>query len=271
MNATLYSRLLRIEASKLMSYRGDFWISAVANLLSAILVHWFLWRAIFTTTGAESLGGYSFPALMTYLIGLNLIARVVRGADLQMGIATEIYDGGLSRYLLYPTRYLPFKYAQHLGSIVPEVFQMFLFAGILIAIFGIPSDSGVTWSTIVLALPTLLVGNLLYFLLSAALQFSAFWADNVWSLGVMMRFVSLLLGGGMLPLTMFPDGVTATLRYLPFVPCYEFPIRVAMGQITTFAAYAQGLALGMGWCIILGLVCAPVWRKGQLSYTGVGI
>lgn len=271
MSLRLFRRLVLLEASKLMSYRGDFWITAVANLLATIVVHWFLWKAVFETTGAETLGDYTFPALMTYLIGVNLIGRVVRGADLQMGIASEIYDGGLSRYLLYPTRYLPFKYAQHLGAIFPEVLQMFLFAGILVALFGLPADSGVTLISIALTLPTLIVANLLYFLLSTPIQFTSFWADNVWSLGVLLRFTSLLLGGAMLPLTMFPEETREFLRYLPFVACYEFPVRVAMGKVSTMAEYAQGLSIGLAWCGVIGLACLPVWRRGQLGYTGVGI
>jgi len=266
----LFLHLASLEARKMMSYRADFWITAVANLIATVIVHWFLWRAIFATTQAEVLAGYSFPALMTYLIGASLIGRVVRGADLQLAIAAEIYDGSLSRYLLYPSRYVLFKYAQHLGAIVPELFQMFAFAGVLIAIFGLPADSGFTPATIALTLPALWVGNLLYFLLSVPLQLVAFWADNVWSLGVMLRFASMLLGGALLPLAMFPEGMAETLRLLPFVTCYELPMRIAMGQVTA-AEYAMGLATGLGWCAIVALGTVPLWRRGERGYTGVGI
>ena len=158
-----------------------------------------------------------------------------------------------------------------LGAIFPEVLQMFLFAGILVALFGLPADSGVTLISIALTLPTLIVANLLYFLLSTPIQFTSFWADNVWSLGVLLRFTSLLLGGAMLPLTMFPEETMEFLRYLPFVACYEFPVRVAMGKVSTMAEYTQGLAVGLAWCGVIGLACLPVWRRGQLGYTGVGI
>ncbi len=270
MNGRLFRMLISLEARKLMSYRGDFWITAVANLIATVVVHWFLWRAIFSTTGAETLRGFTFEAIMVYLIGVNLIGRVVRGADLQLEIAGEIYDGGLSRFLLYPTRYVAFKYAQHLGAILPEVVQMFLFAGGLIAIFGLPADAGFSVGTIAMTIPALWVGNLLYFLLSVPLQFVAFWADNVWSLGVLLRFISMLLGGAMLPLAMFPEEAAHALRWLPFVACYEFPVRVAMGELTG-AEYLVGLAAGLGWCGVVALASVPVWRKGQLGYTGVGI
>jgi len=253
-----------------MSYRGDFWLTAIANLFAAILVNWFLWKSIFYTTGAQEIGGYSFEILMTYLIAVTLIGRAIRGADLQLAIATEIYDGSLSRYLLYPSRYILFKYSQHLGAILPEMIQMILFSAILIAAFGLPAESGVTLSTIVLAIPLLWIGNLLYFVMSVPLQLVSFWADNVWSLAVILRFVSMLLGGAMLPLSMFPEWAADLLAWLPFVQCYELPVRVIMGRAGLEDALF-GIALGLGWCLVIALVTAPIWKRGQLGYTGVGI
>ncbi len=270
MSSALFWHLISLESRKLMSYRGDFWLTAIANLFAAILIHWFLWKSIFRTTGAEQIGGYSFEVLMTYLIAVNLIGRAIRGSDLQLAIATEIYDGSLSRYLLYPSRYLLFKYAQHLGSIIPEIFQTILFSAILIAAFGLSPEAGVTLSSIALAIPLIWIGNLLYFVMSVPLQLVSFWADNVWSLAVILRFVSMLLGGAMLPLSMFPDWAADALVWLPFVHCYELPVRVIMGRAGLEEALL-GAVLGLGWCFAIALATAPVWRRGQLGYTGVGI
>ena len=271
MRPRLLLQLVRLEASKLMSYRGDFWITAVANLGAVLVVNYFLLSSIFATTGKETIAGYSFPGMLTYLIAVSLIGPVVRGSDLQMGIASEIYDGGLSRYFLYPTRYLPFKYAQHVGSILPLVVQMAIFTTILIVTIGLPADSALSARSILAALPALAVANLLYFLLSAPIQCVAFWADNVWSLGVMLRFASMFLGGAMLPLDVFSPAVQEFLRWLPFVACYEFPVLVAMGEITDPGDYFSRLALGLGWCALVAAACRPVWKRGQLGYTGVGI
>ena len=35
--------------------------------------------------------------------------------------------------------------------------------------------------------------------------------------------------------------------------------------------YARGLATGLAWCGVIALACIPIWRRGQLGYTGVGI
>ena len=46
--------------------------------------------------------------------------------------------------------------------------------------------------------------------------------------------------------------------------------RAQPGEVTT-AQYLAGLSAGLGWCAVVALASVPVWRKGQLGYTGVGI
>ena len=140
MNLRLYRQLIQLEASKVTSYRGDFWITAVTNIIAIMAVNWFLCKSIYEGSGTTEIRGFTLSQMMTYLIGVNLIGRVVRGADLQMGIATEIYDGSLTKYFLYPTRYLSVKYAQHAGSTIVEIFQMFLFTGVIIILLGLPAE-----------------------------------------------------------------------------------------------------------------------------------
>ena len=50
----------------------------------------------------------------------------------------EIYEGTLTRYLLFPTQYLPFKYAQHLGQMVPGLLQLSGYALLFFWVFELP-------------------------------------------------------------------------------------------------------------------------------------
>jgi ABC-2 type transport system permease protein len=102
------------------------------------------------------------------------------------------------------------------------------------------------------------------------LQGVAFWADNVWSLNVMFRFASQMLGGLLLPLSLFPAWSQPVLEVLPFTYLFYFPTTTLLGQVST-AEWATGLAISLGWCGALALVSRAVWRRGRLVYTGVGI
>src|SRR5690606_19127890 len=116
MNASLFRHVLSIEARKLMSYRVDFWVNVILGFCIQMVVTFFLWKAIFAESGEATIGGYSFHGMLYYYVLVILLGKLVRGSDFGApGVSAEIYDGTLTRYLVYPTSYFPFKYAQHLG------------------------------------------------------------------------------------------------------------------------------------------------------------
>lgn len=283
MKPSLFVHVMKIEAKKSLSYRVDFWLTVIGGFLAGAAVPYFMWSAIFeahtaasaTLDGNAEIGGYTLTGIIVYSIAAVLVGTVVRGSDLPMGIASDIYEGGLNRYLIYPADYLPFKYAQQLGGLVPALGQLVLFgsAGLAWGFWGAgitPGELGLSPQTVAMGLLSLLVANLLYFAMTFPLQIVAFWADNVWSLVVLLRFLTGLLGGAMLPLSLFPEVYQSWVEYTPFPALFAVPIQVLLGQIEP-SEWATQLAVGIGWAaLILGL-SRIVWRRGQYKYTGVGI
>jgi ABC-2 type transport system permease protein len=121
-----------------------------------------------------------------------------------------------------------------------------------------------------MAAASVAVSNLLHFLMMFPLRATAFWADHTWTLEVMYRFVSQMLGGLMLPLSLFPVWARPALDALPFKFLYYVPATTLLGKVPP-DEWARGVALSLAWCVAIGLVGRVVWRRGTLQYTGVGI
>ena len=270
MTAKMFFEIFAIECRRLMSYRADFWVNALMNFVAGIMVPYFLWGAMYKMSDSTTIGGYSYEAMLVYICMVTLLGRVVRGTDQLSDVATDIYEGGLNRYLLYPAPYLPFKYAQHLGNLLPQMIQLFVFVPLIAVVVGIPDDVTISAASIAATVAAVFLANLLYYLLAFPLQGVAFWADNVWSLGVMLRMASRLLGGALVPLALFPPAAQGVLAWLPFRALYDFPVNTLMGKLT-FEEWCAGMALSLGWCGALMAIGALVWRRGQRVYTGVGI
>ena len=47
MSLSLFFHIVDLETKKLMSYRVDFWITMVVNLVVNLVILWALWTAIF--------------------------------------------------------------------------------------------------------------------------------------------------------------------------------------------------------------------------------
>jgi ABC-2 type transport system permease protein len=195
---------------------------------------------------------------------------MVRGADHIADVSQDIYDGGLSRYLVYPTSYFRFKYAQHVGLMVPALVQVVLFVVFYVVLFTQPAEARVTPASVLMAAGSVALANVLFYVLHMPIQMVAFWADNVWSLVVMLRFAASLLGGAMLPLALFPAWSQRLLAWLPFRYLFDFPVNTLIGRVTP-GEWLANVAVALLWVTLVSGATLVVWRRGVRSYTGVGI
>ena len=257
-----------VEARKRMSYRVDFWVNAIVSFVTELGVAWFIVLAMFANGGR--VGDYSREGMLLYFVAVILAARLVRSSDLEWAIADDIYNGALSRYLLYPANFFVLKYATQIGALLPVMIQVVLFGAWVPFVLGIPEGIHVTPATAAMCLGALAVANLLHFMTCLPLQLVAFWADNCWSLLVAHRIVASLLGGLLLPLSLFPSWSQTALAALPFRYLFAFPVDVLLGRVAP-AEYVAGLAVAILWCGVFAGISAAIWRRGTLQYTGVGM
>jgi ABC-2 type transport system permease protein len=268
-NLRLFLRILGTEAKKRLTYRLDFWLQAGAILFCEALFAWFVWNAVFAESGAARIAGLDLGGAMLYQVVAILVAKVVRGSEFTDQPCDDIYTGGYSRYLLYPVPYFGFKYAGQLGTQAPNVLQFALFAALAPLVFRSevlrvdPVGFG-------LALGSVFVANLLYYVMSLALQGVSFWADNVWSLMVAQRLVSGVLGGALFPLDLFPERWRPVVDALPFRHFYAEPVATILGQ-RSFGAWALQTTIALAWTVGFALLARLVFRRGARVYTGVGI
>lgn len=274
MTGRLFWTVFSLETRRSMAYRADFWLQMVASFAAQLVVAVFLWDAVFRARGGSPIAGYDQPAMIGYYLAVLLVGRVVRGTDRPITMASEIYEGTLSRYLLYPTNYLATKYAEHLGTLLPGLLQLVFGGGLALLLLAgdsaTPLLAGVGPGSVLRAALAIAIGNLLSFLMHYPLQGIAFWAENVWSLNVMLRFTADLLGGLMLPLAVFPGWAQEWLSWLPFTYLFSFPVTVLFGQVDD-RHFVAGLAIALGWCAVFALLGRLVWRRGLAGYNGAGI
>lgn len=270
MRPALFAQVASLEARKALSYRAAFVLHMLVALVTGFAVPYYLWQAIFEARATDRIAGFTHGSMVLYYVCVMMIGRVVRGPDMGLGLAREIYDGALTRYLVYPVHYGVFKYAQHLGALLPSLWQAVVFTALFALVLELPPDLVVTPGNVALALIALWVANLVHFLLTLPVLGIAFWADNVWSLAVFLRMVTSLLGGQMVPLTLFPDWSQSILAWLPFGCFFDLPVRTLMGQVPP-GLWLRQLLVAIVWGAVFALLARWVWRRGELRYTGVGI
>ena len=254
-----YLPFTRNAIQTLLSYRSNILFYFLGNVLR-IFVFFFLWKAIYASSGEEVLRGFTFPDMIIYLILTNVIFELAGSVGGDM--SDEISTGQISMSLIKPISFRLRIYFTSLGDTI----YSFIMSGIpgLIATYIIAYVYGV-WSQ-------MSITNLLLFFLSLALSllirmsynfvFSllGFVTTNMFGLWQVNNAIVKLTSGAIIPLAFFPDLVRKIFEFLPFASFVSTPINVFLGKLST-VELLEAFGLQIFWIIVFNLFGNFVWKK----------
>jgi ABC-2 type transport system permease protein len=261
--------IFKMELKRLITYRFEFWIQIIVGTAVNLCLVFFFWKAVFEARGTAQIGEYDFKSLMFYYLLMFGLERVVRGQDFGY-LSQDIYNGNLSRYLIYPLSVFTYKATLSAAQSLFCLFQLLLLIALFFGVWGVPTLFSISPLSSLQTLFTLALAFYLHFLIATSLELVAFWMDQVWSLAVMLRFIASFMGGVYLPITFFPEGLKAISPYLPFYYFYNFPTQVWFGKVSP-EQFIFGFSVLAFWIFTFHLINALLWNKGIKNYAGVGI
>lgn len=258
-----------MELRNVFAYRFVFWTNFLGSALSQLLVSYYLWESIFQSRNIEVIGGFTFNQMVFYYLLAPMAFKVTAGLQMRV-MFQDIYEGSLNKYLLYPLSYFHFKIISQLTHSLNYLVQMAFAIVVYCSIFGAPAGITFTLTNSLLAIITLFVGSYLYFGIVCALEMVSFWADNVWTLTVLLRWLIYFLGGNLIPLSLFPQWSQDVLNILPFSGLISLPVNIFIGKIS-IKTWLSGILIMIGWSFFFSVLNRLIWKRGNLQYTGVGI
>ncbi len=261
--------VLGIELKKAFSYRLNFWVTFLMGTATELAVAYFLWKSLFAYSQNAAIEGFSFHGLVFYSLFASFSSKITRGTD-RGYISQDIYDGGLTRFLLYPLSFFAYKYITHLTQQLLGFIQLVLALSCLTLAIGLPAEHNLSIGSFAAGTLTCFIAGYMVFALMSCLEMIAFWQDVIWNLMVMMRFAISLLGGGMVPLVFFPEWGQNLVAWTPFPLIVSFPARTFLGQVNPAEWFWNLMILGL-WSIAITFVANHIWARGTRQYSGVGI
>lgn len=264
-----WKHVVAMEFRKLLAYRSDFWITFLGQTLIQLLVARALWQMIFTSQGKTEMQGFTLEMMNLYYLIVPIGMRILTGENIGF-VAREIYDGTFTRYLLYPLSVFQYKTLTYLTySLFYSIQLLILYTAyktfIADAPFVLP-DFGNLLTGVML----FMMAAMAYAMMAMMMEMVSLWADNIWTLVVMLRFFTSFFGGGFIPLNFLPTWTQRILEWTPFPYLISLPARTIMG-LSTFEEIAKGSVILMIWILVFMELVKLIWKKGQHKYTGVGI
>ena len=271
----VWSTILRTALEERLVYRGDFALGTLMRFLP-IITQIFLWYAVFDSIGnaegdeAVQIGGFGFREIVAYYL-LTMIARAFSSMPgLASGIARQIREGEIKRYLIQPIDLIGFlllnriahKLAYYAVAVAPFALVFFLCRNYFVS--GWPS------ATVLIAfIGSLIMGFLIGFFLEAAIGMIGFWFLEVSSLLFVYMLFSFFLSGHMFPLSLLPDNVETFVNFLPFKYLAYFPAAIFLGKIPEEDLPTE-MAIEAAWLTVFVIVCRVAYARGVKRYSGFG-
>ncbi len=261
----IYRRMWQVNWAEQWQYRANLLMYLLFWIVSPI-VYLAVWTTIASDQG--SVNGLTSNDFVTYYLTLLIVDNLVSQITIHI-LAYKIQDGTLSGELLKPVH--PIFTTTLVNNIAFKVLTWMLLAPVWVILYLLfqPDYSGVTPLTLLLAVPAIVIGFGINFLLGAVITCVAFWTTRVYALNELYSAMFILLGGLFVPLDLMPPLVRLIAQFLPFqLPVY-FPIQLILGKLSP-ERIALNFALGVAWLLFSLVLFLWIWRNGVRRFSAVG-
>ena len=261
----IYQRLWQVNWAEQWQYRANLLMYLLFWLVSPI-VYLAVWTTIARSQG--SVGGLTPNDFVTYYMTLLIVDQLTSDITIHI-FAYKIQDGTLAGELIRPihpmltntlVNNLAFK-ALTMMAMIPVWFVLWI-------LFQ-PNFSTVTWQGILLAVPAVILGFAISFLLGASLTCVGFWTTRVWSLMEFYWALLALFSGQFVPLQLMPEVIQKIAWVLPFQLFKYFPIQLVLGRLST-AEILSNYLTGIVWFFAALVFFLWIWRRGLKQFSAVG-
>jgi len=263
-----YLQIFRVSLSERLAYRADFMLATVLRFLPMITTI-LLWQAVFTGSGQDELSGFTYRNMIAYLLLVHISRMFSSMPGLATGIARDIRDGNLKRYLLQPIDMQAYLLAYRGAHKVAYIATAGLpYAGLFFLcrefFDGFPEPPILAAYVL-----SLLLAFLLGFFFEVCMGMVGFWFLEVTSLLYVVNTLNFFVSGQMFPLDLLPAPWAELLKALPFQYLAYFPATVFLGKIEGWDL-VRGLAVQAGWTLAFILLARWLYQRGLRRYSAFG-
>jgi ABC-2 type transport system permease protein len=250
-----YVEFAKKAFSREATYRLEVFTN-LGSLLARVYLLRMLWTALYAQNAAPA--GVPLHAILTYSTVALLMSLVLEVDGTRM-IREKIRDGTIATDLMKPISLPLYFFSDGFGQtlfhgllIVPA-----LLPALLLVRIDVPEPAVLGAFTLSFAL-----GYGVNFLLNFLMNAIAFWTLETFAIQLMVRWISDLLSGQIVPLIFFPGIWQQLLLGLPFAAIYSTPLLIYVGTIGP-GQYAVVLLLQTVWLIVFAAAAAVMWRAAR--------
>jgi ABC-2 type transport system permease protein len=228
--------------------------------VASLVVRVYLLRSLWTALYSQNAAPVDLPlhSMITYAT-VALLMSLILEVDGTRLIREKVREGTIATDLMKPISVPFYFFADGIGQTMLHailVIPSLAFALLLVHI-DVPRAPVLGAFALSFAL-----GYCVNFFLNFLMNSIAFWTLETFAVQLIVRWVSDLLSGQIIPLTLFPGLLGRIVLGLPFAAIYSTPLLIYVGIIPP-ARYASALLVQAMWLGTFAAVSAIVWRAAS--------
>jgi ABC-2 type transport system permease protein len=253
--AAPYVEFAKKAFSREATYRVEVFTSIGSFFLRVYLLR-SLWTALYRQNAAPA--GIPLHAMITYTTVALLMSLVLEVDGTRM-IREKVREGTIAVDLMKPISLPLYFFSDGFGQTIWNALLIVpsLACALLLVRVDVPSPA-----SLLLFAAAFTLGYGVNFLLNFLMNAVAFWTLETFAIQLMVRWVSDLLSGQILPLSLFPGVLGRIVNALPFASIYSTPLRIYIGQLSGDAIWRAMLAQAV-WLTVFAALAGGVWRLAQ--------
>jgi ABC-2 type transport system permease protein len=225
--------------------------------IGGLLVRLYLMKAVWTALYAQNAAPAGVPlhAIITYTT-VALLMSLILELDATRLIRDRVREGSIATDLMKPINLPLFFFSDGFGQML--LHAILIVPALLLSLFIVHIDVPAPGVLLAFVL-SFALGYVVNFLLNFVMNVVAFWTLETFALQLIVRWISDLLGGQIVPLIFFPGALQKIVLALPFAAVYSTPLLIYVGTIPP-SGYLAAFALQILWLLLFAALATFMWR-----------
>jgi ABC-2 type transport system permease protein len=249
-----YLEFAKKAISREATYRFDVFTSIGSFAVRVYLLR-MVWTALYAHNAAP--GDLPLHAIITYST-IALLMGLVLDIDQTRILHDKLHDGSIATDFMKPINVPLYLFSDGTGEVLFHAFLMIpaLLISLLLVHIDVPPPAVLAAFGL-----SFFLGYFVGFLINFILNCVAFWTLEISAVQLILTWVTDLLGGGIIPLVLFPVALQNAIFALPFAAMFSTPLLIYIGQIPP-SRYVEAFGSQLVWLLVLAVVASITWRAG---------
>ncbi len=254
----IYLPFVNAGMQETTTYRANWIFFMLGNVLGCF-VSYFIWKAVFLSSGESNLNGFTMPQMVVYIFLMFLTNTLISSGG-TYDVGEEIRDGSIAMRIIKPVSYNSTFLFQELGNKLMTTCLLIVPLVIGVEIVRTVFTGSVQFNILgfLLYIFSCTLAYLINFFFNICFGFIAFIIKYLWGANMMKNCIVGFLSGSVIPLSFLPPVLEQIFLILPFASLSYTPVMIYMGMYSgvTLLFY---LGLQLFWTVFFWGLSKLLW------------